>query len=79
MSKISQNRKVIKRSQSHLVVKISKFQNSKTDIFMILTIRKNINALGGSITTQSFKKILENWLIDESSMVFASYLWNESK
>ena len=79
MSKISQNRKVIKRSQSHLVVKISKFQNSKTDIFMILTIRKNINALGGSITTQSFEKILENWLIDESSMVFASYLWNESK
>ena len=47
------------------------------------TIPENMNALGGTIKTQwaivSFEKIRENWLNDESSLVFASYLWNESR
>jgi len=42
-----------------------------------------MNALGGTIKTQwgivSFEKIRENWLNDESSLVFASYPWNESR
>ena len=83
MSKISQKRKVNKRSQSHLVAKISKFQNSKMEIYISLTIPENMSSLGGTIKTQwaivSFEKIRENWLNDESSLVFASYLWNESR
>ena len=83
MPKISQKRKVNKRSQSHLVAKISKFQNSKMEFFISLTIPENMNALGGTIKTQwaivSFEKIREKWLNDESSLVFASYLWNESR
>ena len=83
MPKISQKRKVNKRSQSHLVAKISKFQNSKMKFSISLTIPENMNALGGTIKTQwgivSFEKIRENWLNDESSLVFASYLWNESR
>ena len=83
MSKISQKRKVNKHSQSHLVTKISKFQNSKIKFFIILTIPENMNALSGTIKTQwaivSFEKIREKWLNDESSLLFASYLWNESR
>ena len=83
ITKISPNRKVDKRSQSHLVAKISKFQNSKMEFSISLTIPENMNALGGTIKTQwaivSFEKIRENWLNDESSLVFASYLWNESR
>ena len=83
MPKISQKRKVNKRRQSHLVAKISKFQNSKMEIYIRLTIPENMNALGGTIKTQwaivSFEKIRENWLNDESSLVFASYPWNESR
>ena len=83
MPKISQKRKVNKRSQSHLVTKISKFQNSKMEFFISLTMPENVNALSGTIKTQwaivSFEKIRENWLNDESSLVFASYLWNESR
>ena len=52
MPKISQKRKVNKRSQSHLVAKISKFQNSKMEFFICLTIPENMNALGGTIKTQ---------------------------
>ena len=52
MPKISQKRKVNKHSQSHLVTKISKFQNSKMKFFIILTIPENMNALGGTIKTQ---------------------------
>ena len=83
MPKISQKRKVNKRSHSNLVAKISKFQNSKMEFSISLTIPENMNALGGTIKTQwaivSFEKIRENWLNDESSLVFASYLWNESR
>ena len=61
MPKISQNRKVNKSSQSHLVAKISKFQNSKMEFFISPTIPENMNALGGTIKTQwaivSFEKI----------------------
>ena len=52
MPKISQKRKVNKCSQSHLVAKISKFQNSKMEFFICLTIPENMNALGGTIKTQ---------------------------
>ena len=52
MPKISQKRKVNKRSQSHLVAKISKFQNSKMEFSISLTIPENMNALGGNIKTQ---------------------------
>ena len=83
MSKISQKRKVNKHSQSHLVTKISKFQNSKIKFFIILTIPENMNALSGTIKAQwaivSFEKIRENWLNDKSTLLFASYLWNESR
>ena len=83
MPKISPNRKVDKRSQSHLVAKIFKFHNSKMEVFIILTIPENMNALSGTIKTQwaivSFEKLRENWLNDESSLVFASYFWNESR
>ena len=83
MPKISQKRKVNKRSQSHLVTKISKFQNSKIKFFIILTIPENMNALSGTIKAQwaivSFEKIRENWLNDKSTLLFASYLWNESR
>ena len=61
MSKISQKRKVNKRSQSHLVAKISKFQNSKMEFYISLTIPENMNALVGAIKTQwaivGFEKI----------------------
>ena len=71
MSKISQKRKVNKHSQSHLVTKISKFQNSKMKFFIILTIPENMNALSGTIKAQwaivSFEKIRENWLNDKST------------
>ena len=57
------------------MAKSSKFQNSKMELFIILTIPENINALGGTIKTQwaivSFEKIREKWLNDESSLVFA--------
>ena len=83
MPKISQKRKVNKHSQSHLVAKISKFQNSKIKFFLILTIPENMNALSGTIKAQwaivSFEKIRENWLNDKSTLLFASYLWNESR
>ena len=52
ITKISPNRKVKKGSQSHLVAKISKFQNSKMEFFISLTIPENMNALGGTIKTQ---------------------------
>ena len=65
------------------MAKISKFQNSKIKFFLILTIPENMNALSETIKTQwaivSFEKIREKWLNDESSLVFASYLWNESR
>ena len=65
------------------MTKISKFQNSKIKFFIILTIPENMNALSGTIKTQwaivSFEKIREKWLNDESSLLFASYLWNESR
>ena len=65
------------------MAKISKFQNSKIKFFLILTIPENMNALSGTIKTQwaivSFEKIREKWLNDESSLLFASYLWNESR
>ena len=65
------------------MAKISKFQNSKLEFFISLPIPENMNALGGTIKTQwaivNFEKIRENWLNDESSLVFASYLWNESR
>ena len=65
------------------MTKISKFQNSKMKFFIILTIPENMNALSGTIKTQwaivSFEKIREKWLNDESSLLFASYLWNESR
>ena len=80
MPKISQKRKVNKHSQSHLVAKISKFQNSKMEFFICLTIPENMNALGGTIKTQwaivNFEKISENWVNDEPLLVFALYLWN---
>ena len=52
MPKISQNRKVSKRSQSHQVAEISKFQNFKIEFFICLLIPENMNALGGTIKTQ---------------------------
>ena len=65
------------------MAKISKFQNSKLEFFISLLIPENMNTLGGTIKTQwaivSFEKIREKWLNDESSLVFASYLWNESR
>ena len=65
------------------MTKISKFQNSKMKFFIILTIPENMNALSGTIKTQwaivSFEKIRENWLNDKSTLLFASYLWNESR
>ena len=65
------------------MTKISKFQNSKMESFLSLTIPENVNALGGTIKTQwanvSFEKICENWLNNESSLIFASYPWNESR
>ena len=83
MPKISQKRKVNKHSQSHLVAKISKFQNSKIKFFLILTIPENMNALSGTIKAQwavvSFEKIRVNLLNDKSTLLFASYLWNESR
>ena len=65
------------------MTKISKFQNSKIKFFIFLTIPENMNALSGTIKTQwaivSFEKIRENWLNDKSTLLFASYLWNESR
>ena len=65
------------------MAKISKFQNSKMEFFISLTIPENMNALVGTIRTQwaivSFEKIRENWLNDKSTLLFASYLWNESR
>ena len=65
------------------MAKISKFQNSKMEFFTIQTIPENMNALSGTIKTQwaivSFEKIREKWLNDGASLVFASYLWNESR
>ena len=53
------------------------------EFFISLTIPENMNALGGTIKTQwaivSFEKIRENWLNDKSTLLFASYLWNESR
>ena len=53
------------------------------EFFIILTIPENMNALGGTLKTQwaivGFEKMYENWLNDESSLVFASYLWNERR
>ena len=53
------------------------------EFFIILTIPENMIALGGTIKTQwtivSFEKTPENWLNDESSLVFALYLWNEGR
>ena len=44
------------------MAKISKFQNSKMELSISLTIPENMNALGGTIKTQwaivSFKKIM---------------------
>ena len=57
------------------MAKISKFQNSKMEFFISLTMPENVNALSGTIKTQwaivSFEKIREKWLNDESSLVFA--------
>ena len=65
------------------MAKISKFQNSKMKFFIILTIPENMNALSGTIKAQwaivNFEKIRENWLNDKSTLLFASYLWNESR
>ena len=65
------------------MAKISKFQNSKMEFFICLTIPENMNALSGTIKAQwaivSFEKIRENWLNDKSTLLFASYLWNESR
>ncbi len=53
------------------------------EFFIILTTPENMNALGVTIKTQwaivSFEEIHENWLNDESSLIFASYPWNESR
>ena len=57
MPKISQKRKVNKRSQSHLVAKISKFQNSKLEFFISLLIPENMNTLGKEVPNQLVKFI----------------------
>ena len=53
------------------------------EIYISLTIPENMSSLGGTIKTQweivSFEKIRENWLNDKSTLLFASYLWNESR
>ena len=63
MSKIRWNRKVNKCSQRHLVAEIWKFQNSKMEFFIILTIPENMNALGTTIKPHLKNHARISWMM----------------